>query len=95
MKDFRLSSPSRLADKLRHTLLGEVSGAEWELLEEREWDEEREDERPVLVGGSNRPHESRYAAMSVMSIAPTDNSTGDDAQRRGNSGWMKIRGRET
>jgi hypothetical protein len=93
MKDFRLSGPSRLADKLKNTLLGEVSGAEWELLEEKEWDVEREDERPVLVGGSHRPKESQYAAMSVMSIKPSDDSTEDEARRRGNSGWMKIRGR--
>ncbi|KJY01046.1 hypothetical protein TI39_contig305g00013 [Zymoseptoria brevis] len=93
MRDFKLSSPGRLADKLKNTLLGEFSGAEWEMLEEKEWDEDREDERPVLVGGSNRPKESQYAAMSVMSITPHEDTTEDEVRRKGNSGWMRVRGR--
>lgn len=103
MKDFKLGTQARLGDKLKTFLLNDMSGAEWDLLEGREWDEEREDERPVLVGGSKRPQESKHAAMSVMSgpaismmsVAPHDHAAAEDEERRrkGNSGWMKLRGR--
>lgn len=94
MKDFKLGLPARLSDKLKTFLLNDMSGAEWDLLEGREWDEDREDEKPVLVGGSKRPQESRYAAMSMMSVAPHDERTDEEEERKrkANGGWMKVRG---
>lgn len=93
MKDFKLGSPARLNDKLKTFLLNDMSGADWDLLEDKEWDEDREDEKPVLVGGSKRPQESRYAAMSVMSVAPHDERTHEDeASKRQGNGWMRVRG---
>ncbi|KAK4499252.1 hypothetical protein PRZ48_009765 [Zasmidium cellare] len=92
-KEWKMPSTSRLADKLRSYLLAEISGAEWDLLEEREWDEEREDEKPVLVGGSRRPQESKHVAMSVMTVAPLDDNDASDGKQKGNNGWMKVRGR--
>lgn len=91
MKDFKFASPARLGDKLKTFLLNDMSGAEWDLLEGREWDEDREDERPVLVGGSKRPQESRYAAMSVMSINGMDEERNERTATGG--GWTRIRGR--
>lgn len=103
-KTWKIAS-QRLSDKLRAHLSTEISGAEWDLLEEREWDEEREDERPVLVGGSRRPDESRYAAgaMSVMTVAPhegaeddgprTSAESEDAAKKKQSTGWMKVRDR--
>ncbi|KAI5366180.1 hypothetical protein Slin15195_G077030 [Septoria linicola] len=101
MNHWRLASSTRLADKLRAHLLAEISGAEWDLLEEREWDEEREDELPVLVGGSRRPFESRHPAMSVMTVAAHDGAEEERSssaaesskQKKQSSGWMKVRGR--
>lgn len=93
LKDWKLPSSNRLIDKLKSFLLTEISGAEWDMLEEREWDEEREDEKPVLVGGSRRPQESKHAAMSVMTVAPHEDNDTSDGKQKGNSGWMKVRGR--
>lgn len=99
MKDWKLASSARLADKLRSNLLADISGAEWDFIEGEEWDEDREEDRPVMVGGSRRPQESRYAAMSVISVKPSDGAededigSASDAKRKGNSGWMKVRGR--
>ncbi|EME38382.1 hypothetical protein DOTSEDRAFT_75808 [Dothistroma septosporum NZE10] len=99
MKDWKMASSARLADKLRNNLLAEISGAEWDLIEGQEWDDDPEDERPVMVGGSRRPQESKHAAMSVISVKPSDGAededigSASDAKRRGNSGWTKIRGR--
>jgi hypothetical protein len=100
MKDWRIGSSGRLADKLRSYLLNEITGAEWDVLDKGEWDEDREDERPVLVGGSQRPNESRYATMSIMTVAPHDgadeersSSAAEGKQKAGKTGWMKLRGR--
>lgn len=99
LKDWKMVSSARFADKLRANLLAEISGAEWDFLEEKEWDEDREEERPVMVGGSRRPQESKYAAMSVISVKPSDGAededlgSASDAKRKGKSGWMKVRGR--
>jgi hypothetical protein len=39
----------KVADKLKSALLGEMANAEWELLEEREWDEEGPEQGPLNV----------------------------------------------
>lgn len=40
MRTWKLPSPVRVTDKLKSTLLGEMTSAEWELVEEDEWDDE-------------------------------------------------------
>ncbi|GIZ43416.1 hypothetical protein CKM354_000664400 [Cercospora kikuchii] len=101
MKNWRLASSTRLADKLRSHLYNEVSRAEWDVVEMEEWDEESTGDAPVLVGGSRRPFESRHPAMSIMTVAAHDgaeedrsSSAADEGQRKKQvSGWMKVRGR--
>ena len=39
MNSWKMPSPIRIADKLKSTLSGEMANAEWELLEESEWDQ--------------------------------------------------------
>lgn len=39
MRTWKLPTPVKVADKLKSTLLGEMASAEWELVEEDEWDE--------------------------------------------------------
>ena len=39
MRGWKLRSATQIADKVKSLLLGEMAGAEWEILEEREWDE--------------------------------------------------------
>ena len=98
-KDWKLTSPARLIDKLKSYLLTEMSGAEWDLLEEQEWIEEREDEKPVLVGGSGRPQQDpQHPVMSVMTVGPhggieDEKAMLSDSKQKKNSGWMKVRGR--
>lgn len=91
MQEWRLSQPHRLIDKLRNHLLIEITGAEWDVLDEKDFDDEREDELAVLVGGSRRKAlETRNPAMSVMSVAPAE---GINSRPKGENGWMKVRGR--
>lgn len=44
MRTWKLPTPTKLADKLKSVLLGEMANAEWELLEEKEWDDESRDD---------------------------------------------------
>lgn len=89
LQNWRLSQPHRLIDKLRNYFLNEITGAEWDVLSDGDFDEERADEVPVLVGGAKRKVlENRHPAMSVMTVAADV-----DGQPRGEAGWMKVRGR--
>lgn len=71
----------RLTDKLKSHLNAEMSGAEWEMIAESEWDVEREDEQAVLVGG-RRPAEQDTDQQSV---------TADKGKSQ--SGWTKLKSR--
>ncbi|KAF1353669.1 UV radiation resistance protein and autophagy-related subunit 14-domain-containing protein [Delphinella strobiligena] len=79
MRTWRLASPHRLIDKVKSHLLAEMSGAEWELIVESEWDVEREDEQAVLVGG----------------MRPADVDSENVTKAKGSSGWTVLRGRGT
>ena len=87
-------SITKFVDQLKALLRNEAARAEWHIIDDTEWDEEMEHEKPVLVGGYKRS-----PAMSVMTIKPSD---GDDeimdpknaaAAAKGGSGWTKVRGR--
>ena len=87
-------SVARLTDQLRVRLRDQTERAEWHYVDDTEWDEVLEDEKPVLVGGARRSLDAKGPAMSVMTVAPHD-GTGEERTSRpkGNSGWMKVRGR--
>ena len=88
MQEWRLSQPHRLIDKLRNHLLIEITGAEWDVVDDNDFEEEADDELAVLVGG-HKALDGRHPAMSVMSIA-THNET---PKQKGAHGWTKVRGR--
>lgn len=85
----------KLTDQLKTYLRREAQRAEWDIIEQNEWDEELEDERPVFVGGARRVHESKGPAMSVMTVKPSDDEALPHSPDvvRGQSGWTKVRGR--
>lgn len=99
MHDWRLASLQRLVDRLKSHLQAEMSGAEWEMLDEREWDEDGDDEQAVLVGGVRPALDFRHPVMSVMTVAH-DDGLGDlegqpsQGSNKGSSGWTKLRGRD-
>jgi hypothetical protein len=91
MQEWRLSQPHRLIDKLRNHLLIEITGAEWDVVDDNDFEDEGEDELAVLVGGIHRHSQAtQNPAMSVMSVA-----THIDAfpNKKGGNGWTKVRGR--
>ena len=53
MRDWRLQSPVKVIEKVKVMLLAERTGAEWEILEGNEWEEEeRQAEVPVQHVGN-------------------------------------------
>lgn len=88
-------SITRLSDHIKSYLRQETARAEWHIVDDTEWDEELEDERPVLIGGARRQPDAKDAAMSVLSVKPSDGTDEADlpVRERGKSGWMKVRGR--
>lgn len=94
MRSWRLVSPARIVDNVKSHLLTEMSGAEWEVLDEKEWNEDREDEQAVLVGGP-RKEEEIDGVVSVVT-AGADGGGGERKEERrakGSSGWMKLKSR--
>lgn len=83
---------ARIQDKVKSHLLTEMSGAEWEVLDEKEWEEERDDERAVLVGGAKWSLAAGAASRMGVSYM-TAAQDGDDAPNKEESGkgWMKLK----
>lgn len=46
MRSWKLPTSTKVIDKLKSTFLGEMASAEWELLEEKEWDETQDSVQP-------------------------------------------------
>ncbi|KAF2674534.1 hypothetical protein BT63DRAFT_419819 [Microthyrium microscopicum] len=77
VRGWRLS-PTRVTDRVRAHLVGEMQGAEWEVVEEQEWDDAdaRPEEEPVLVGGRRWSSANRSDSQSA---------------KPGTSGWTRLR----
>lgn len=96
LADWRLSQPHRPIDKLRNHLLIDITGAEWDVLDEEDYADSQNAgvdggeiaASTVLVGGAQRRAlGNQHPAMSVMSV------TSHVERPRGESGWMKVRDR--
>jgi hypothetical protein len=95
----------KVVDKLRALLLGEMAGAEWEVLEQEEWgtNEVGLDEDAVLVGPRRSKDHAGLVSQSIMSVKTVYGEGGGvevgrkdedrGAQQRGTSGWTKLKPR--
>ncbi|KAG8623654.1 hypothetical protein KVT40_008630 [Elsinoe batatas] len=109
MQKWELPSLARIQDKLKSHLLTEMSGAEWDMLDEKEWEEDRDDERAVLVGGARWSLHAGGASrmgVSYMTTAMSDDGHGKGdlesakgksrdktGQGEGTKGWTKVKSR--
>lgn len=88
-----------VADPLKRHLLTEMNNAEWELLENDEWDDggERMDEA-VFVKTRSLDGAAYDDARSIMTTATHLTNgllvTGDEGKGKGKSGWTKVKSRE-
>lgn len=107
MRTWKMPSPLKIADKLKSLLLSEMASAEWELVEEDDWDDSEQpatltETAPVRVdaedGGSNGDRENTVTAKTISGSSENGSSgvpqppTQSD-KPKGTSGWTKVRGR--
>lgn len=109
VKSWKLMTPTKLADRLKSALQGEMANAEWELLEEREWDEGLDFDPPAAAatevpstGADDRSESTTTTTISGNNNAETSETTKDtDSESKartsnrpkGTSGWTKLKTR--
>ncbi|KAL6239419.1 hypothetical protein BDW75DRAFT_198935 [Aspergillus navahoensis] len=97
IRNWKLPSPTKVVDRLKSTLLGEMASAEWELLEENEWDESRQTVSHESANGSDLPHDDQSSHISdTITLAPKPGALdvpANAARSKGTSGWTKLRPR--
>ncbi|KAF2716313.1 hypothetical protein K431DRAFT_289503 [Polychaeton citri CBS 116435] len=84
------SELTRLYDGLGRILLGEMGGAEWDILGKNDLEDNKEEEEAVLVGG--QPIQPR-SSNSVSKAGHDRRSDVSNTGQQGGRGWMKVRGR--
>lgn len=85
IRSWKLLSPIKLGDRLKSQLVGELTGAEWELLDQKAWEiEEGDNEGAALVA----PKES----LSDIPNKIGENSA-DEQRKPGSNGWTKVKPR--
>ncbi|KAK7527854.1 UV radiation resistance protein and autophagy-related subunit 14-domain-containing protein [Phyllosticta citriasiana] len=96
MKGWKFQTPTRTVDKVKSYLLGEMQGAEWEVLDEKEWEKE-EDEQQVTERAkqdSGVTAKRTSSGTTITSAGPGYGSTDDrQGKTRGTNGWMKLKSR--
>lgn len=98
IRSWKLSSPTKLTDKLKSKLLSEVANAEWEMLGEDAWavDDEMGDDG-VVVGARKEAAErmqnlGMQSFMSMRTVVEAVEMVGGDGERKpGTRGWTKLR----
>ncbi|PYI06274.1 hypothetical protein BO78DRAFT_397459 [Aspergillus sclerotiicarbonarius CBS 121057] len=99
-RTWKLPTPTKVVDKLKSTLLGEMASAEWELLE-GDWDDTSQEpsqsiipRQPSVTAGS--PHQRGQTGDRIegaVSGADTLGGPYGPTRLKGTSGWTKLRNR--
>lgn len=76
MRGWRLQSPVKIIERVKAALLSERTGAEWEMLEENEWEEEE----PVAPTREPEPKSVDDEAILVRAKRKEDGSRFDDTR---------------
>lgn len=79
MKTWKLPPPAKIADKLKSALLGEMANAEWELLEEKEWDDlaegTRDTDTATLLPAQGGTHKASLTTATEVVSTDAANDT--------------------
>ncbi|KAJ5333265.1 uncharacterized protein N7506_007048 [Penicillium brevicompactum] len=93
MRMWKLPTPTKIADKLKSNLLGEMASAEWELLEEKEWgDAVAESHQAVahppksIVPGSQAGSQANTAESVTSGRTPSSKTRIDSVKDPGGEG---------
>ena len=98
MSGWRLHSPLKVIDRVKAMLQNERDGAEWQLLEENEW-EEAENDVTDVIGEELKElmvSEPRPQSMDTEGDQAGKISQGDEegeGRIKGTSGWTKLKSR--
>ncbi|RDH28115.1 UV radiation resistance protein and autophagy-related subunit 14-domain-containing protein [Aspergillus welwitschiae] len=101
MRTWRLPTPTKIVDKLKSTLLGEMASAEWELLE-GDWDDASQEpsdsmllQHPSTTSASPERQGNNSGDSVNGAVAGAGNLSGPRGPTRmkGTSGWTKLRNR--
>lgn len=100
-RTWKLPTPTKVADKLKSSLLGEMASAEWEVLEKKEWDDiPQTSVQPIHESSLNRDSGKGHINMSSTELSgnnsaspETSNEPMSSNRLRGTSGWTKLRNR--
>ena len=99
MRGWRLQSPAKVIDKVKAMLLSERTGAEWEILDGNEWEEEPV---PGLTGRDGagllmekEEEDERTAAGVEGKVVGLADEIFEEGKARGTSGWTKLKSRAT
>jgi len=101
-RGWKLSKYNIVKDSLQKTLLTEMNNAEWELLEEQEWDDggEQFDEAVFIKTRAMDGHgwDDARSIMTTRTRLDDDdtmtNASTDTARTKGTSGWTKVKSRD-
>ena len=103
LRGWKLSKFNMISDPLRAALIGEMNNAEWELLEEPEWDdggEHFDGDEAVFIRTRAMDGHDYDDARSVMTatIRPSESAQQTEdlgpARAKGTSGWTKLKSRD-
>ncbi|KGO43706.1 UV radiation resistance protein/autophagy-related protein 14 [Penicillium expansum] len=101
MRIWKLPTPTKIVDKLKSNLLGEMASAEWELLEEKEWDDAAVDspqpsvsQNPkVAIPSQSGSVETDRTTSKTRSVRTPGHEDGSSPRPKGTKGWTKVAGR--
>ena len=99
MRSWKLPTPTRIIDKLRVSLLGEMASAEWEFLDKKEWDDESHESRVVV----RNPSSDRFQGNVFRPMGPVQstseqshavtNEPSATGRPRGVNVWTRLKSR--
>lgn len=92
IRTWKLPTPTKIADKLKVNLLGEMATAEWELLDEREWDDEPAEgqhDHETPTSRNSQPHTNHSGENGQVSAQAVE----EGRRTKGTSGWTKLNNR--
>ncbi|KAI9894533.1 MAG: hypothetical protein M1814_001887 [Vezdaea aestivalis] len=97
MKSWPLQSPMKLVDQVKARLLNDMAGAEWEVLDEREWEETRDETGggETLVNGppDGAIRVSDESTQNGVTDSSKDLDTSEQRPTDKSKGWTKLKSR--
>ena len=94
MRDWPLQNPVKIIDKVKSMLLAERTGAEWEILEGNEWEEEDGEAQTKIAKQDRQPDKIEETGILVRAVEEGKRVIdGEDERGKGASGWTKVKSR--